>query len=124
MTEFDINIPIYIQIGEIIRNKILSGQLQPEEKLESVRTYAEIYEVNPNTVQRALSDLETTGLIYSKRAVGKFVTGDVGLINSYKEKQIDLEIRSMLEKLYSQGYTKEEIYNSLKNLLKEDIGNE
>ena len=124
MKEFDTNIPIYIQIAEIIRNQILSGELKSNDKLESVRTYADIYEVNPNTVQRALSDLETTGLIYSKRAVGKFVTEDSNLIRSYKEKQIDFEIRNMLEKLYSQGYTKEEIYTSLKNLLKEDDVNE
>ena len=124
MKEFDTNIPIYIQIAEIIRNQILSGELKSNDKLESVRTYADIYEVNPNTVQRALSDLETTGLIYSKRAVGKFVTEDSNLIRSYKEKQIDFEIRNMLERLYSQGYTKEEIYTSLKNLLKEDDVNE
>lgn len=92
--------------------------------MESVRSYAEMYEVNPNTVQRALSDLESTGLIYSKRAVGKFVTNDKKLINLIRERQIDVEIRNMLEKLYSQGYSKEEIYSSLKNLLKEENINE
>ena len=120
MIEFNTNLPIYIQIEEIIKSQIISGELSPGEKLESVRSYAEIYEVNPNTVQRALSDLESTGLIHSKRAVGKFVTDDKSLINLIKERQIDIEIRSMLEKLYSQGYSKEEIYTSLKNLLKEE----
>lgn len=120
MIEFNTNLPIYLQITEIIRNQIISGELSPGEKLESVRSFAEMYEVNPNTVQRALSDLESTGLIYSKRAVGKFVTDDTGLIHLIRERQIDVEIRNMLEKLYSQGYSKEEIYTSLKNLLKEE----
>lgn len=124
MIEFNTNLPIYIQITEFIRNQIISGELSPGEKLESVRSYAEMYEVNPNTVQRALSDLESTGLIYSKRAVGKFVTNDKKLINLIRERQIDVEIRNMLEKLYSQGYSKEEIYSSLKNLLKEENINE
>ncbi|SEN46221.1 GntR family transcriptional regulator [Peptostreptococcus russellii] len=124
MIEFNTNLPIYIQITEFIRNQIISGELSPGEKLESVRSYAEMYEVNPNTVQRALSDLESTGLIYSKRAVGKFVTDDKKLINLIRERQIDVEIRNMLEKLYSQGYSKEEIYSSLKNLLKEENINE
>ncbi|WP_304205638.1 GntR family transcriptional regulator [Peptostreptococcus russellii] len=124
MIEFNTNLPIYIQIAEFIRNQIISGELSPGEKLESVRSYAEMYEVNPNTVQRALSDLESTGLIYSKRAVGKFVTDDKKLINLIRERQIDVEIRNMLEKLYSQGYSKEEIYSSLKNLLKEENINE
>lgn len=124
MIEFNTNLPIYIQITEFIRNQIISGELSPGEKLESVRSYAEMYEVNPNTVQRALSDLESTGLIYSKRAVGKFVTDDKKLINLIRERQIDVEIRNMLEKLYSQGYSNEEIYSSLKNLLKEENINE
>lgn len=124
MIEFNTNLPIYIQITEFIRNQIISGELSPGEKLESVRSYAEMYEVNPNTVQRALSDLESTGLIYSKRAVGKFVTDNKKLINLIRERQIDVEIRNMLEKLYSQGYSKEEIYSSLKNLLKEENINE
>ena len=124
MIEFNTNLPIYIQITEFIRNQIISGELSPGEKLESVRSYAEMYEVNPNTVQRALSDLESTGLIYSKRAVGKSVTDDKKLINLIRERQIDVEIRNMLEKLYSQGYSKEEIYSSLKNLLKEENINE
>ncbi|MBC2578053.1 GntR family transcriptional regulator [Peptostreptococcus russellii] len=124
MIEFNTNLPIYIQITEFIRNQIISGELSPGEKLKSVRSYAEMYEVNPNTVQRALSDLESTGLIYSKRAVGKFVTDDKKLINLIRERQIDVEIRNMLEKLYSQGYSKEEIYSSLKNLLKEENINE
>lgn len=124
MIEFNTNLPIYIQITEFIRNQIISGELSPGEKLESVRSYAEMYEVNPNTVQRALSDLESTGLIYSKRAVGKFVTDDKKLINLIRERHIDVEIRNMLEKLYSQGYSNEEIYSSLKNLLKEENINE
>ncbi len=120
MIKFNTNLPIYIQLAEIIKSQIISGELSPGEKLESVRSYAEMYEVNPNTVQRALSDLESTGLVHSKRAVGKFVTSDSNLIGTIRERQIDVEIRNMLEKLYSQGYSKEEIYASLKNLLKEE----
>lgn len=117
MQTFDNNIPIYIQLIDRLNSKILSGEFSPGEKLDSIRTIADTYQVNPNTVQRALSDLEDTGLIVSKRAIGKFVTDDVRLINKIKEDHIDSEIKSLLEKLYSEGYTKEEIYNSLKKLL-------
>lgn len=117
MQAFDNNIPIYIQLIDRINSRILSGELPPGEKLDSVRALADMYQVNPNTVQRALSDLENTGLIVSKRAIGKFVTEDVRLINSVRDAHIDNEIRDLLEKLYSEGYTKEEIYNSIKKLL-------
>lgn len=119
MQEFDNNIPIYIQLIDRIKTNILSGELSPGEKLDSVRTLADTYQVNPNTVQRSLSDLESSGLITSKRAVGKFVTEDVRLISTMKDKYLDDEIRNMLLKLYSQGYTKEEIYNSLKKVMEE-----
>lgn len=117
MQDFDNNMPIYIQLIDRLQSQILSGKLSPGEKLDSVRGLADLYQVNPNTVQRSLADLESSGLIVSKRAVGKFVTEDVRLISAVREKHIDDEIRSMLEKLYKEGYTKEEIYSSLKKLL-------
>lgn len=117
MQAFDNNIPIYIQLIDRINSRILSGNLRPGEKLDSVRALANTYQVNPNTVQRALADLEGTGLIVSKRAVGKFVTEDENLIKSVRDEHIDSEIKEILQRLYSEGYTKEEIYNSIKKLL-------
>lgn len=83
--EFDNNIPIYIQLVEQIKIQIISGELSPGERLPSVRELALITKVNPNTMQKALLELEETGLIFTERTNGKFVTNDSLLIETYKK---------------------------------------
>ena len=61
------NIPIYLQLIESIKRRIVSGELLPGQRLPSVRDLAQTYAVNPNTAQRALSELERDGLVYSER---------------------------------------------------------
>ncbi len=83
---FDNDRPIYIQLVEQLEVSIVSGKLSPGERLPSVREFALQSKVNPNTMQKALSELEDLGLIYTERTNGKFVTEDVDLIREYKEK--------------------------------------
>ena len=80
--EFDGNRPIYLQLYETIRKQITAGELIPGEKLESVRNLAKIYGVNPNTVQRALQELEREALIETDRTRGKFVTENKDTIDT------------------------------------------
>lgn len=79
--EFDNNRPIYIQLLEEFKLKISSGQWKSGEKMDTVRNLAESYMVNPNTVQRALQELEREGLAKSNRTSGRFVTDDKELID-------------------------------------------
>ncbi len=83
--EFNNEQPIYIQLVEQLRIKIISGKLQSGERLPSVRELAMMTKVNPNTMQKALSELEETGLIYTERTNGKFVTEDKALIERIKQ---------------------------------------
>ena len=80
--EFDGNRPIYLQLYETIRKQIAAGELIPGEKLESVRNLAKEYGVNPNTVQRALQELEREALIETDRTRGKFVTENKDIIDT------------------------------------------
>ena len=84
--KFDNNIPIYLQIVDIIKLDIISGKIRPGEKLHSVRIYANMLQVNPNTMQKALMELEDLKLIYTERTNGKYVTNDTDLIEKYKIK--------------------------------------
>lgn len=81
---FDNERPIYLQIYEIVKLEIVSGKLKRGQKLLSVRELALTYKVNPNTIQKALVELENDKLIYTERTNGKFVTDDQKLINKYK----------------------------------------
>lgn len=79
--EFDNNRPIYLQLLEDFKLKISSGEWKSGEKMDTVRNLAKIYEVNPNTVQRALQELEREGLAKSNRTSGRFITDDTDLID-------------------------------------------
>lgn len=74
--ELDSDRPIFIQIVERIQMEIISGKYSPGDKLPSVRDLAAVAAVNPNTMQKALTELERTGLVYSQRTSGRFITED------------------------------------------------
>ena len=77
---FDNNIPIYIQLLDYLKIYLISGVFKAGDKLPSVRDFATIFKVNPNTMQKALTELEDMNLIYTERTNGKYVTNDAKLI--------------------------------------------
>lgn len=95
---FDNNIPIYIQVLEYIKIYIISGTFKCGEKLPSVRDFALTFKVNPNTMQKALQELENAGLIYTERTNGKYVTKDNKIIEKLKD-----EYALTLAKSYFEG---------------------
>ena len=101
---FDNNAPIYVQIVEQIKISIISGDLKSGERLPSVRDLALESKVNPNTMQKALIELEETGLIYTERTNGKFITEDTALILSFKKKYADELSAKFLRGMQNIGY--------------------
>ena len=79
---FDKNKPIYQQLVDHLRNQIANGELAPGAKVPSVRDMALEYQVNPNTMQKALAKLEEAGYMYTERTSGRYVTEDLSVINS------------------------------------------
>lgn len=82
---FDNNIPIYIQVLEYMKIYLISGVFKSGDKLPSVRDFAITFKVNPNTMQKALAELEDMKLIYTERTNGKYVTKDEKLIEKLKD---------------------------------------
>ena len=117
--EFDNNKPIYLQLVDIIKLKIISKELKPGSKLSSVRDMAQEFGVNPNTMQRALSELERENLLYSQRTSGRFVTDNEDNINQLREEVAKVEILSLYNILTKLGYKKEELIELVINNLKE-----
>lgn len=97
MDTIDNNSPVYLQIAEKLAIKIFGGKLEPGEWVPTVREIASSEKVNPNTVQKALAELERDGLILSRSTNGKCVTNDVELINERRE-----EYAVKLTKTYEQ----------------------
>jgi len=117
--DFNDDRPIYVQLMEQIQLRIISGIYNVGEKLPSVRDMASDASVNPNTMQKALTELERTGLVFSQRTSGRFITEDSNMIkdirNSLAKEQIENFIYSM-EKI---GYTKQETIELVENISKE-----
>ena len=110
---FDHNVPIYLQLVERIRFRIVSGDLEPGERVLSVREWALQEKVNPNTMQKALTSLEEEGLILTERTNGKFVTSDPELIRACKKREADRIAAEFLERMSKIGFDRE---NALKCL--------
>lgn len=117
----DNNKPIYIQLVDKLKSKIISGEIPPGVKLESVRNLAEDAEVNPNTMQKALVELEREELVYSKRTSGRFVTDNEERIKRMREEVANREIENLKLILKELGYSEEEIVNLIINNIKGEI---
>lgn len=103
------SLPIYMQIMDHIRAAIISGELKAGEKIASVRELAEAFGVNPNTMQRALSELEREGLLVSERTAGRFVTKDTEVIEAVRGKAAEQIVREFLQKMRNMGFTREQV---------------
>lgn len=101
--KFNNDIPIHQQLVEQISYYIVSGYLKPADKLPSVRDLAVMAEVNHNTIQKALFEIENTGLIITNRTNGKFVTEDVHIINNIRNKILNDKVASFLNDLENIG---------------------
>ena len=112
--KFRNDLPIYSQLVEQIKLGIVSGSFLPGERLASVRDMAAEAGVNPNTMQRALQDLEREGMVFSQRTSGRFVTEDMRVIEQAKKKLADEQIVSFLAAMRKLGYHREEILALLK----------
>lgn len=107
--EFTNDKPVYYQIIDELVLRIVTGMYQPGDKIDSVRDLAASARVNPNTMQKALQELERLGLIYSQRTTGRFVTEDTQLIQQTKDSIAKYEISTFLERMKKLGLTKEDI---------------
>ena len=114
--KFDNNIPIYIQLVEQLKNYIISGYLKSGERLPSVRDLALKTKVNPNTMQKALAELEELNLIYTERTNGKFVTNDQKLIDKFRDEYANYLSDKYFFDMKSIGFDKSEAIDYLKSL--------
>ena len=102
---------IYLQLVDIIQNRIATGYYAPGSKLASVRDLASEAEVNPNTMQKAFAELERSGLIVTQRTSGRTVTEDTELIGNTREQLAAGHVRNFINNMQELGYQREEIRN-------------
>lgn len=111
--------PIYAQIIEKVSLDIVSGKYQPGDKLPSVRDLAAQAGVNPNTMQKALSELERENLVHSARTSGRFITEDKDMIEKMREELASTQIKEFLDKMSQMGFDYSKTVALLEKLGKE-----
>lgn len=111
--EFKNGIPIYLQIMEGIKTRIAGGLLPPGSKLPSVRDLAAQAGVNPNTMQRALTQLEQEGLLYTQRTSGRFVTEDEAKMKELRSSLSEKYVEELFTQLSRLGMSREEIISEV-----------
>ena len=112
--------PIYEQLITKIEQLVLSGLIEPNESLPSVRELATSLAINPNTVQKAYAYLEQIGVTYSVSGKGRFVTGDVNVLRQRKITDAYFELEKALEKLKNLGEDKKNVSDRVDSFYKED----
>uniref|UniRef100_A0A7C3RJH8 GntR family transcriptional regulator n=1 Tax=Dictyoglomus thermophilum TaxID=14 RepID=A0A7C3RJH8_DICTH len=109
MTDFDERIPIYLQIMDLIKKKIIKGELKGGDKLPSVRELALELKVNPNTVQRVYQELEREGIIETVKGVGSFVISNEKKLMKLKENLASERIKAFIKEMKEINLSKEDL---------------
>ncbi len=116
--DLDNDRPIYLQLMERIQQDIVSGVYHSGDKLPSVRDLALEAAVNPNTMQKALSELERNGLVYSRRTSGRFITEDETMLKKLKDELASRHIQEFIEKMKQLGFQEDETLEKIQEALK------
>lgn len=111
---FDPNLPIYLQIMNFVKKLIVRGTLKPGDKVPSVRDMAVHLGVNPNTVQKAYEELESEGVIFTRRGQGNFVNESQELVNQLKDKMVREIVERQKREFRELGVNISEIIEYLK----------
>ena len=111
--------PIYLQLMEQIQLKIICGQYKVGEKLPSGRDLASEAAVNPNTMQKALSELERIGLVFSQRTSGRFITEDSNMVENMRKDLAREQIEKFLNNMEKIGFGRKEAIALMENIAKE-----
>ena len=107
--KFNNESPIYLQLSHVLALDIVNGKYKIGDRLPSVRELSVIFKVNPNTVQKALGELENLNLIYTERTNGKFVTKDKKVIDDFLEGLAKEKTKLYVSDMKSLGFNKKEI---------------
>lgn len=115
--KLDSGLPIWPQLAQQLRRRIVTGEYPPGSRLPSVRELAAQAGVNPNTMQRALAQLEQEGLARADRTAGRLVTRDGEILEAVRRREAEAVIRGYYEAMSALGYTREQA----QALIKEEL---
>jgi DNA-binding transcriptional regulator YhcF (GntR family) len=118
--EFNMRIPIYLQIIDKIKKDIILGKINTGDKLPSVRSMASDLKVNVNTIQRVYQELEREGVTYTQRGIGSFISENEEIIQKIRSDLASEILESFINGMKELGYSNAKILDYVTKCLKED----
>ena len=115
LLKFDDKLPIYIQIMNFLKKRMVAGEIKGADKLPSVRDLSSKLKVNPNTVQRSYQELEREGLVYTQRGMGTFVIDDESIIKDLRRDMAKEIVEKFLANMRELGFDRKEIVEVVLN---------
>ena len=107
--EFNSRIPIYLQVIDDIKKRLVTGKIEPGDKLPSTRELAVKYSINPNTAARIYREMEQMNICYTQRGLGTFATEDKKMIEEIKKEMAKYAAKTFVEEMNKLGYGKKDM---------------
>ena len=121
--EYNTGTPIYLQVINELKKKMVKGELKPGEKMPSGRDLAVAYKVNQNTAARIYREMETAGYCFTKRGIGTFVSEEENMFQDLKKEMADELLKNFMHEMSGLGYQKDDIISQIADY-KEDGEND
>jgi DNA-binding transcriptional regulator YhcF (GntR family) len=118
--DFNENLPIYIQIMNLVKGKMVSGEINGGDKLPSVRELSKELKVNPNTIQRTYQELEREGLVFTQRGMGTFAAEDKEIIKELKKSMAADVVNGFLMEMKKLGFSPNEIMDIISEWIEKE----
>ena len=118
--EYNTASPIYLQVINELKKRMVKGELKPGEKMPSNRELAVLFKVNQNTAARIYREIESMGLCYTKRGIGTFVSEEDDMISGLKKEMAEELVRNFMQEMEDLGFQKGDIIDRIADYKEEE----
>lgn len=118
--EYNTASPIYLQVINELKKRMVKGELKPGEKMPSNRELAVLFKVNQNTAARIYREMESMGLCYTKRGIGTFVSEEDDMISGLKKEMAEELVRNFMQEMEDLGFQKGDIIDRIADYKEEE----
>jgi len=118
--EYNTASPIYLQVINELKKRMVKGELKPGEKMPSNRKLAVLFKVNQNTAARIYREMESMGLCYTKRGIGTFVSEEDDMISGLKKEMAEELVRNFMQEMEDLGFQKGDIIDRIADYKEEE----
>ncbi len=116
--DYDSRAPIYLQVIDRIKKRMVTGEIKPGDKLPSTRALALEYNVNPNTAARIYDEMEAMGLCYTERGLGTFMDRDASVVQKLRHQMAETLIQEFVREMAALGYSAQDMKQAIEEELK------